>query len=165
MNKLKDEELEELFIKIVRPYEENIKTKKMKIISYGNKHKIYIDTLINLKPVGKKEFQNGILKPSSNNTFIFYQKSKEGTLISFIRHLRNCIAHCSVQSEKNSFYQFKDMEGNKCSMLGNIDINILYTLIQYIHTESERLNIAPNTKAKNKSKAIPQKVAVAITKK
>lgn len=142
MAKLRDEELKELFIKIVRPYEEGIKTRKHKIISYGNKHKKYIDGYINLEPVGKREFQNGIPKTSSNNTFIFYKKAKEGTLFSFIRHLRNCIAHCSIQSEKNSFYQFEDIDGNKYSMFGNIDIDILNTLINYVHTEDEKLNSA-----------------------
>lgn len=151
MAKLKDDELKELFIKIVRPYEEDIKTRKKKIISYVGKHEKYIETLINLKTVGEKEFKKGISKNSQANTFIFYQKAKEGLLISFIKHLRNCVAHCSIDSKKNASYQFQDMDKNKCcSMFGNIDVEKLHTLMEYIHNESKRLNTkSKSTKKRN----------------
>lgn len=156
MAKLKDEELKELFIKIVRPYEEDIKTRKKKFISYIGKHQAYVKTLINLKSVEKKEFQKGISKILQDNTFIFYQKAKEGLLISFIKHLRNCVAHCSIDSKTNSSYQFQDMDGGKCSMFGNIDVDKLHTLIEYIHDQIERLNTKPQSTPKKKSKALPK---------
>lgn len=152
--KLSDDELKELFIKIVRPFEEN---GKKKYISYTSPHIEKIKEFITLGYVkdsnAKKQSIKNLIEP---NKIIVTYLNNEKEIRALMRHLRNCIAHCKIKKCKTGNYyeledsgEYKNNDKRKKSyftMSGNIDINRLDCLLSYIHTENEKLNSIKNNK-------------------
>lgn len=75
--------------------------------------------------------QKDIQKTKDSNLILYTGKS---VIRDFLKHLRNAIAHCNVQSNssKESFTLFDEDRNGKCSMYGRINKAIFYKLLNEI---------------------------------
>ena len=62
------------------------------------------------------------------NNEIYFTDSKSNKTLSFLWHLRNSIAHCSIVKKGNQ-YELIDKYHNKPNMKGRVDCNILEDII------------------------------------
>ena len=76
--------------------------------------------------------QKDIKKNKSNNLILYTGKT---VVADFLRHLRNAVAHCNIQSvtEKNTFILYDEDRSGKCTMYGSINKPLFYKLISEIN--------------------------------
>jgi hypothetical protein len=126
-NKLSPEEIV-LFYEFLNCYENNLKQlkndKSFGIIAKEFKTRLgEFNININVVSKGKVPLFNSI-----NSNEIFMTSSKNSQMISFLRHLRNSIAHCLLK-RVDSKYQISDKIGQTLAMNGNVNAQYLKDLI------------------------------------
>lgn len=76
--------------------------------------------------------QKNIKKPKETNLILYTGKT---VIADFLRHLRNAVAHCNIQSDsqKASFVLYDEDRSGKCSMYGIINKAVFYKLLSEIN--------------------------------
>lgn len=76
--------------------------------------------------------QKDIKKSKETNLILYTGKT---VIADFLRHLRNAIAHCYIQSspQKASFLLYDEDRSGKCLMYGSVNKAVFYKLINEIN--------------------------------